>query len=553
MRQLLSLVALLAIAAPVGADTLQRPNVLVLMAEDMSARVAAFGDAVAHTPNLDRLAREGVRYPNTFTTAGVCAPSRAAHITGVHQVAIGAQHMRTSRGPLGTYTSVPPAEVKAYPELLRAAGYYTFTNDKLDYQFSGPMAGTGPFTIWDDEGLDTHWRNRRAGQPFYGLVNYGVTHEGGVFQPLGSWPNSPIHFAIQLMRWWVRPDAPSLPATDPAAVQLPPYFPDTPTVRGDIARHYDNIAVMDWQVGEVLRELEEEGLLESTIVIWTTDHGDGLPRGKRELYDSGIRVPMIIRWPERWRPSGVSPGALETRLVSFVDFAPTILRLASVEAPGYLQGRDFVLDAPRQYVYASRDRIDEVSDRQRAVRDGRYKYIRSWRPEQPGGHHLRFRDNMDMMIELWQLLAAGELNPEQRLWFEAPGEERLFDLASDPWELRDIAADLDHAATLARLRGALLDWQARVEDWSEQSEAAMRAGFWPDGKQPVTAAPRGELLDGRLYLAGTTSGASLGYRVDGGAWRLYTSPVPVRPGSVIEARAVRYGWEESDVVEIPVP
>lgn len=531
------------------AQAQERPNILVLMAEDMSGRVSAFGDEVAVTPHLEQLAREGIRYPNTFTTAGVCAPSRAAHITGMHQVSIGGQHMRTSNSPLGSYKSVPPPEVKAYPELLRAAGYYTWTDAKLDYQFSHARAGSGPFTIWDDEGSDGHWRSRAAGQPFYGLVNFLVTHESGVFAPLGHWPHSFQHLVVQVLRAITLPSVAENSPVRPDQVQVPPYYPDTPIVRADIARHYNNIAAMDRQVGEILAALEADGLADSTIVIWTTDHGDGLPRGKRDLFDSGIRVPMIIRWPEAYRPEGVTAGSVDERLVSFIDLAPTLLRLAGVDRPVYLQGRDFILGEPRHYIYAARDRVDEVNDRQRAVRDERFKYIRSWHPDQPGGHHLAFRDNMDMMIELWELLEAGELNQAQRQWFEAPGEERLFDLRNDPHELINLAGDARYQVELGRLRGALATWRSRIDDSGEESEAQLIARFQPSGTIPLTETPELEFYDGRMRISSDTNGASIAYRTEGTRWQLYNQPIVIRSGTVVQAKAIRYGWEESDIVE----
>jgi arylsulfatase A-like enzyme len=531
----------------------ERPNILVLMAEDMSPRVGAFGDAVAVTPNIDQLAKQGVRYPNTFTAAGVCAPSRAAHITGMHQISFGGQHMRASSGPLGAYKAVPPPQVKAYPELLRAAGYYTWTDQKLDYQFSGPRAGSGPFTIWNQEGGDGHWRNRKPGQPFYGLINFNITHESGVFTPLGNWPHSFMHLVMQVMRALMLPWVEENEPVQPSRVQVPPFYPDTETVRADITRHYNNIAVMDQQVGEILAELEADGLAESTIVVWTTDHGDGLPRAKRELYDTGIKVPMVIRWPEAYRPRGVAADGIDSRLVSFIDFAPTLLRLAGVEPPSYLQGQDFIDDEPREYIFASRDRIDEVADRQRAVRDTRYKYIRSWHPQQPGGHPLAYRDNMEMMRELWSLLEAGVLNEQQRLWFEAPGEERLFDLLDDPYELNDLAADPAHQATPVRMRGALADWRRRVEDWSDLSEAEMLAGFRPHGEAPVTEPPNMVVRGGQLHLSCATEGASIGYQLGGGEWQLYAGPVSVPSGQEVKAKAVRYGWDESETRSMTTP
>lgn len=531
---------------------LQPPNILLLMAEDMSPRLGVFGDSVASTPNLDQLGREGVVYTNAYTTAGVCAPSRAAHILGMHQIATGTQHMRTTRGPLGTYKSVPPAGAKAYPELLRAAGYYTYTDGKLDYQFSGPLAGSGPFTIWDDEGADTHWRKRPDGRTFFGLVNFAVTHESGVFRPLGSWPHGPLHFFMQLVRAWMQPDVEPARRVSAHEVNLPPYYPDTPTVRADVARHYNNIGVMDQQVGEILHQLEQDGLAESTIVIWTTDHGDGLPRSKRELFDSGIHVPLIIRWPEAYLPAGVEPGTVDKRLISFVDLAPTMFAFAGVTVPGNMPGVNLVSGPRREYVFAARDRIDEVVDRQRAVRDSRYKYIRSWQPGQPGGHALAFRDNIDMALQLQSLYAEGKLNAVQRQWFEPPGEERLFDTWTDPHEVQNLAGDEAYSGVLQRLRGALQAWLAVTPDLSEMSEAEMVSRFQPRGETPVTPAPTFELRKGRLTLSAEEN-ASIGYRIGDGEWRLYSQPLQVAPRVTLQARAVRYGWEESDRITITVP
>ncbi|MAI26116.1 MAG: sulfatase [Spirochaeta sp.] len=527
-----------------------RPNILVLMAEDMSDRVGAFGDPVAVTPNLDALAAEGVRYTETFTAAGVCAPSRAAFLTGMHPISIGAQHMRSSSHPEGEYRAVPPPEVKAFPELLRAAGYYTFTDGKLDYQFSGPLSGTGPETIWDMELGNEYWAGRASpSQPFFGLINFEETHESGVFTQLfEGWPHSAIHFVMQGVRTLVLGIPSGGGTVQPEDVILPPYFPDTPTVRSDLARHYKNIELMDGRVGRILERLEADGLSDSTIVVWTTDHGDGLPRSKRDLYDSGIEVPMVIRWPELFRPAGVEPGTIDARLISFVDLAPTLLELAGVEAPSYFQGRSFAgTDKEiRDYVFASRDRIDEVEDRERAVRDHRYKYIRSWEPALPNGHPSAFRDNMEMMRELWVLKEAGQLDAVQEIWFLPTGEERLYDTKTDPFELRNLAGDPAHGKTLKRMRGAYAEWRDRVPDWSDQPESEMAESMWPAGRQPVTQEPRFNPKEGRVEISSPTEGASIQYRIDGGPWTMYTAPVRVPEGSELQAQAVRYGYESRE-------
>lgn len=564
---LLLLALVLGPGSAAGAEAI-RPNILLLVAEDMSARVGAFGDAVAVTPHLDRLAAEGIRYPNAFTASGVCAPSRAALITGVHPNRLGAQHMRSSDfrpapgqpGPSG-YTAVPPPEVKAFPELLRAAGWFTSNNAKLDYQFSGALPGSGPFTIWDADGWRTDWRDHPDDRPWFAMQNFLVTHESGLF-PVQI-PRNLTQALMLLMRIgsWFPPQV-----VETQAVTVPPYYPDTPTVRATLARHYANVALMDARVGEILEQLDASGEAERTIVVWTTDHGDGLPRAKRELYDSGIRVPLIVRWPEALRPPGAAPGRVDERLVSFVDLAPTILAMAGLETPDWMDGRVFAgrtAAPPREFVFAARDRIDTVADRGRAVRDARFKYIRNERRDAPAAHRSDFRENLEMMAELRRLFEAGRLDPVQSAWFETPrpGEE-LFDTRADPDEVVNLARDPAHAATKARLRAALDAWLASQGDAEATPEAELAARFWPDGVQPTTATPSlafspGEGDAAQATLACPTEGASIGYRVDGDGgpsdWRLYTGPFTVPTGARVEAKAVRYGWEESRVAAARSP
>src|SRR5687767_12596511 len=331
MTRTATLAATLALAASVGvaargarppaqppARLPTRPNIVWISNEDMSPRLGAYGDATARTPVLDRLARESIRYTNAFTTAPVCAPSRAAIITGMYQTAIGAQHMRTTEDRVpelpGPYLAVPPFYVKAFPEYLRAAGYFTSNRAKTDYQFGEP------FTIWDELGPKAHWRNRAdKSQPFFSVFNIAVTHESQIF------PSSPARKGKTLV-------------TDRATLEVPPYYPDTPAVREELARMYDNIADMDSHVGEILTQLEEDGLQDNTIVFYWSDHGDGVPRAKRSLYDSGLRVPLMIRWPKALR-AAVKPGSVRDELVSFIDLAPTVLALAGVPIPAHLHGR----------------------------------------------------------------------------------------------------------------------------------------------------------------------------------------------------------------------
>ena len=526
------LLAILSVTAVAG----ERPNILILMAEDLGPRIGAFGDPVASTPNIDRLAEQGVRFPNTFTTAGVCAPSRAAHITGMHQIAIGAQHMRTRSFKPDEYRAVPPPEVKAYPELLRAAGYYTLTNNKLDYQFSNYGAGSGPFTIWDYEGADPDWNGRKEGQPFFALINFGMTHESRMFAK---------NVEEQRAKGWKQ-------VTDPGDVTMPPYYPDTPAIRRDIAQHYDNVHEMDRVVGRWLARLEADGLADNTIVIWTTDHGDGLPRAKREIYDSGIKVPLILHWPKSLRPPSAVPGSEDTRLVSFVDIGPSVLAWAGVQVPGFMHGKPVLADSTleREYVFASKDRLDETPFRERAVRDSRFKYLFNYRPGEIGGKPLAYREQLATMADLHEWFESGRMNQAQAAWFLPRPEEELYDLSNDPHEVNNLASDPAYSDELERLREAMAGWRERVPDYSDEPELEMMQRFWPGGVQPVTDKPEIVLLGGTVSISSPTRGASIGYRVNGGAWRLYSGSFGVTAGDKVEAKAVRYGWQESAVVSL---
>jgi len=545
-RPLLALIVLLGIAPVVVAQTTARqparPNFVWISTEDMSPRLGAYGDALARTPTLDRLAKQAVRYTNAFTTAPVCAPSRAAIITGMHQNAIGAQHMRTTENRVpelpGPYLAVPPFNVKAFPEYLRAAGYFTSNRAKTDYQFGEP------FTIWDDQGPKAHWRNRREkGQPFFSVFNITVTHESQIF------PSSPARKGKPLV-------------TDPAKVQVPPYYPDTPLVREELARVYDNIADMDAQVGQILKQLDEDGLSQTTTVFYWSDHGDGVPRAKRSLYDSGLHVPLMI-----WG-NGLGSGVINDGLVSFVDLAPTVLALAGVEIPPHMQGRVFVGDtsAPEpDYVFAARDRMDIEYDMMRSARDKRFLYIRNFQTELPYAGHIIYRNQSSIMQEWFRLQAAGTLTGPAALWMRTsrPAEE-LYDTHADPHQIDNLAATPAHRQTLERMRHAVTDWMRRTADQGVINEAEMIQRMWPGGVQPETAQPYivprrttdtperrearsfTEPMEVVIYVP--TQGASIGYTTEEGPnplWRLYTGPILVDRPMTLRAKAIRYGYKES--------
>ncbi len=508
-------------APPTGGPE-ARPNVLWIVADDMSFEIGAFGDPVARTPNLDRLAREGTRYTTAFATAGVCAPSRAALITGMFATSIGAQHMRSLQGG---YQPVPPPDVKTFTEHLRAAGYYTSSQGKLDYQISGVLDGA-PLTHWDDANGD--WRGRAPDQPFFAHVTILDTHESQLF---GAEETS----------------------TDPDAVVVPPYYPDTPLVRRDLARHYDDVARLDEKVGRILAMLEEDGVADDTVVFFFPDNGRGFPRDKRWVYDGGIHEPLIVRWPGH-----LEPGATDEQLVSFVDFAPTVLSLAGVPVPQNMQGRVFLgsgREAEPEFVFAAADRNDEALDRIRAVRDRRYAYLRNHAPQTPYGQSIAFRDRLATMQEIFRLHDAGLLEPPADWYYrETKPLEELYDSASDPFQLTNLADRPEHQARLERMRAAHDAWVTRTGDLGAVEEAELAERFWPGGVQPVTPPPTLEPAGGvhgapvDVTLRTEIPGASLAYTFEVGdraRWKLYTGPIAVATAGTLRARAVRYGWADS--------
>jgi N-sulfoglucosamine sulfohydrolase len=520
----------------------RRPHILWITLEDTSPRFGCTGDPVARTPCIDRLAGEGRRYPLAFATAAVCAPSRTAVITGMYATAIGAQHHRTTTSRADVpelptpYAAVPPPHVKTLGEWLRRAGYFCSNNAKTDYQFPTP------FTAWDACGPHAHWRQRAPDQPFFAVFNLDVTHESGM------WENG------------------HTPSTDPAAVPLPPYLPDTPRVRGALARHYDNLAAADRRVGQLLAELAAAGLAQDTVVFLWSDHGEGLPRGKSWLYDSGIRVPLIVRWP-----GVIAPGEVAEDLVSLVDLAPTVLSLAGVPLPHHLQGQPFLGEGsrPRTYVFAARDRHDEMADMVRAVRDRRYKYIWNAYPELPYMLWNAYRHRHPAAQELWRLHAAGRLEGPARALF-GPGRpcEELYDTVTDPHEIRNLANDPAYRPVLERLRAVLAAWRVEHDPLAEEPETVLAARTWPERRAPETAAPLFiPIADGRpgleptpegaalpfpalLLLACATQGASIAYTFDPGddaRWRLYREPLRLPPGvTTVRARASRLGYADSE-------
>ncbi|MCX5770200.1 MAG: sulfatase-like hydrolase/transferase [Candidatus Hydrogenedentes bacterium] len=462
----------LAAGSPLGQaqpENTPRPNILWITCEDMSPTLGCFGDLFSISANLDALAQQGVRYGCAFTHAPVCAPSRSGLITGVYPQTLGTHHMR-SKAPM-------PVEVRCFTEYVRQAGYYCSNCSKEDYNFLTPA------TAWDESSEKAHWRKRAEGQPFFSVFNLTATHEGQIRLPDDDFKRRTRSLSESERH-------------DPGRVPVPPFHPDTPEVRKDWAQYYDLITVMDKQAGDILRELEQDGLAEDTIVFFFSDHGAGMPRCKRWLYDSGLHVPLIIRFPEKYRQ--FAPGAAGStvdRLVGFVDFAPTVLSLAGVEIPAHMQGLAFLgsqVRAPRQYVYAGRDRMDERYDCSRAIRDGRYKYILNLMPHLSRGQFQQYMYEMPTMKVWAELKRLGKLQGPPGLFMEdtKPVEE-LYDVLNDPFEINNLAADPQYAGRLSQMREVLTEWMREIRDLgllpeSEMYKRANGRSFYELGKDNYT-------------------------------------------------------------------
>jgi uncharacterized sulfatase len=430
-----------AAARLLGADR-PRPNILWLSCEDSSPVVGCYGDPFAKTPTIDALARQGVRYSNAFTVAGVCAPSRSGIITGMYPSTLGSMHMRCQ-------AALPP-HVRCFPAYLREAGYYCTNNAKTDYNFPVPA------DPWDESSKEAHWRKRPQGKPFFSVFNFQTTHE------------SQVRLSDENYARLTRRLTPAQ-RQDPAKLKLPPYFPDTPVVRHDWARSYELMTAVDYQVADMLKQLEEDGLAENTIVFFWSDHGAPLPRSKRWLYDSGTRVPLIIRTPEKFRTAGQGrPGTADEQLVSFLDLAPTVLHLAGVPVPAQFQGRAFLgenLTPPRQYVFGARDRMDERYDMIRTVREKRYRYVRNYEWFKPYYQYMNTAEGSPVMQELRRVHAEGKL-PKAAAQFMADTKpwEELYDLQNDPHEVNNLASKAEMKPVLERMRGVHENWVRETRD-----------------------------------------------------------------------------------------
>ncbi len=428
------------------------PNILWLTSEDNSPFLGCYGDEFATTPNLDKLASEGFLYTHAFANAPVCAPARNTIITGVYANSGGNQHMRSY---------FPKSEIiKTYPEFLRELGYYCTNNSKTDYNTNS----IDPQEIWDESSRDAHYKNREPGQPFFAIFNTGISHESSIHDSI---PNEQLRHS-------------------PEEVPIPPHHPATPAMKHDWAQYYDKVEDMDAQIGKRLKELEDAGLADNTIVFYYGDHGGVVARSKRYVYETGTRVPFIVRIPEKYKylfPEE-KPGSKVDRIVSFVDLAPTLFSSAGIEVPDFMQGNAFLGDQKTEdpeYAFMFRGRMDERYDMSRAVRDHKYRYIRNYMPYRIYGQHLEYLWRAPSIRSWERAYLNGECNKTQSRFWEPKPVEELYDTENDPWEVNNLADDPAYADVLKRMRKANKDWMTRIYDtgFIPEADRVERAGDIP--------------------------------------------------------------------------
>lgn len=419
-------------------DAAKQPNILWIVSEDNSVFLGCYGYPDSKTPRLDQLASEGILYENAFANVPVCAPNRSTLITGMYASSLGTEHMRSRN-------LVPPKKVPFYSQYLKDAGYYCSNNSKTDYNLDPYQQ-----TAWNQMS-NGDYHKRKPGQPFFAVYNLGTTHESSLHRPLDQ----------RLLE---------------ANVTIPPYHPDTPEIRANWAMYHQIITRMDSQVGEILDKLEQDGLADDTIVFYYSDHGGILTRSKRFLYDTGVHIPLIVRFGKNFAHLAPDkPGSKTDRLVSMVDFAPTLLSLTGIEIPKHMQGKAFLgkqTAEPRDYVYHLRGRMDERYDMMRAVRDKQFKYIRNYNPHRIYGQHLQYLWKMPTTLAWESAYKAGTCEGPQKFFWEPKPAEELYDTKADPWEVKNLANDPKHAAVLDRMRKANRDHLLAIRD----------AGFFPEGE-----------------------------------------------------------------------
>ncbi len=512
-------------------EEIDQPNIIWLVAEDQSPEwFPMYGDSTISLPNLEALSHDGIVFKNAYSPVPVCAPARSSIITGMYPTTLGTHNMRTHapwRGEgekpytnldIPSYSPVVPDGVKMFTQYLREKGYYCSNGPKEDYNFKKLESA------WAESSKTHHFRNRKVGQPFFSVFNFSVCHESQI---------------------WAR--GKDTLFVDPSILKVPPYFPDNDTIRHDLAVNYSNLKRLDNQIGEIINDLKEDGLYENSIIFFYGDHGGPFPRHKRALYETGTKVPMVIKFHKNQ-----NAGRTDNRFISFIDLAPTVLSVAGIEPPKVMQGvaQFGLFEAKKKplYTFHTSDRFDGVYDRLRAVRSERYKYIKSFDTTLSHALPVKYREQMPMMRELRRMYAQGKLNEEQARWLHPtkPVEE-LYDLENDPYELNNLASLPEMQDTLLVLREVLEEWIEETGDLGEIPEDDLIAKWLPSGSQPQLPPLEMEDKEGEIRLFSKKSDATILWRLhQDSQWNIYQKPFSSE--LPFEAKAERIGYLDSEIL-----
>lgn len=419
----------------------QKPNILWVTIEDTSPDfIGCYGNKNAKTPAIDRLAKEGVRFTNAFSTGTVCSPSRNTIITGVRTYALGTGNHR-SQYPI-------PDFMKGFPYFMQQEGYYVTNNSKTDYNVADEKAFIA--AAWNECSNEAGWWGRAAGQPFFAVFNFADSHQSRTMTNPYEWYEEHVLNQLAVEERIGEDD-----------FDMPPFYRDSRQMRKQFARVYNSLKLTDNKIAELLNRLKEDHLMDSTIIFFYGDHGEGMPRGKTNGIDFGYRVPFVVWFPEMYKHlSPWGTGVITEELVSFEDLAPTLVSLAGGEIPKHMKGRVLLGPgrmAPRDRLFLSSDRSDNGIDLVRSVTTGRYFYSRNFMPFMPEARYIRYMEIGEIKQIMRKDLAANQLNDLQESLFEPRPAEFLFDLEDDHWETHNLASDPLHDSLLRKMRTALRD------------------------------------------------------------------------------------------------
>lgn len=507
----------------------QQPNIVWFVAEDQSPDFfPMYGDSTISLPSLESLAQDGVIFTNAYAPVPVCAPTRSAIITGMYPTTLGTHNMRTYNAyttenqpeiEIPSYSPIVPQGTKMFTEYLRKAGYYCTNNAKEDYNFRSLESA------WDVSSNEGHWRNRPEDAPFFSVFNYNICHESGI------WKQGANELSVS-----------------PDAIQVPPYFPNDSIVRHDIAVNYSNLARMDAKIGELIDQLKEDGLYDNTIIFFYGDHGGPFPRHKRALYETGTKVPMVIKFPENKKEHDYN-----STFLNFIDLAPTVLSLVGIQPPKNMQGKalfgKYKNQSTSKYIFTTSDRFDGMVDRLRAVRSQKHKYIKNFNTSQSNALAVKYREQMPMMRHMNEMQAQGTLDTVQSLWFKTPKpEEELYDLENDPYELINLADNEVHKDTLVYLRNVLREWIIETNDLGRVSEKELIDRWLVDGKQPMVSELSLTEKGGLVSLECPLNDATIIWKKSKDlVWSIYKEPFATDVEFI--AKAVRIGYVDSAILE----